>query len=119
MHLQYGMFGRRHTTSLHTSHNKIGSILTSLQHNKQRYILNSLLSCSAISVEVGVRVEAYNCKEWNKGTPRHINSASMIYYIPRRDGEQQTFPDVTYTTRVSYLHIQQHDSMINIIYKFI
>ncbi|XP_077099653.1 acetyl-coenzyme A thioesterase isoform X2 [Siphateles boraxobius] len=50
------------------------------------------------SVEVGVRVEAYNCEEWNKGTPRHINSASMIYYIPGRDGEQQTFPDVTYTT---------------------
>ncbi|KAK7120909.1 hypothetical protein R3I94_020783 [Phoxinus phoxinus] len=50
------------------------------------------------SVEVGVRVEAYNCEEWNEGTPRHINSASMIYYIPGRDGEQQTFPDVTYTT---------------------
>uniref|UniRef100_A0A671SND3 Acyl-coenzyme A thioesterase 12-like n=1 Tax=Sinocyclocheilus anshuiensis TaxID=1608454 RepID=A0A671SND3_9TELE len=50
------------------------------------------------SVEVGVRVEAYNCEEWNEGTPRHINSASMIYYIPGRDGEKQTFPDVTYTT---------------------
>ncbi|XDV54693.1 hypothetical protein PO909_022925 [Leuciscus waleckii] len=50
------------------------------------------------SVEVGVRVEAYNCEEWNEGTPRHINSASMIYYIPGRDGEQRTFPDVTYTT---------------------
>uniref|UniRef100_A0A8C2BSR7 Acyl-CoA thioesterase 12 n=1 Tax=Cyprinus carpio TaxID=7962 RepID=A0A8C2BSR7_CYPCA len=42
------------------------------------------------SVEVGVRVEAYNCEEWNEGTPRHINSASMIYYIPGRDGEKQT-----------------------------
>ncbi|ROL54100.1 Acyl-coenzyme A thioesterase 12 [Anabarilius grahami] len=52
------------------------------------------------SVEVGVRVEAYNCEEWNEGTPRHINSASMIYYIPGRDGERQTFPDVTYTTLV-------------------
>ncbi|KAL1266232.1 hypothetical protein QQF64_001907 [Cirrhinus molitorella] len=50
------------------------------------------------SVEVGVRVEAYNCEEWNEGTPRHINSASMIYYIPGLDGEKQTFPDVTYTT---------------------
>ncbi|XP_026076022.1 acyl-coenzyme A thioesterase 12 [Carassius auratus] len=50
------------------------------------------------SVEVGVRVEAYNCEEWNEGTPRHINSASMIYYIPGRDGERQTFPEVTYTT---------------------
>lgn len=65
-------------------------------------------------MEVGVRVEAYNCEEWNEGTPRHINSASMIYYIPGRDGEQQTFPDVTYTTLVSYLHIQQHDSTLNI-----
>lgn len=67
-----------------------------------------------ISVEVGVRVEAYNCEEWNEGTPRHINSASMIYYIPGHDGERQTFPDVTYTTLVSYLHIQQHDSTLNI-----
>uniref|UniRef100_A0A672QVG2 Acyl-CoA thioesterase 12 n=1 Tax=Sinocyclocheilus grahami TaxID=75366 RepID=A0A672QVG2_SINGR len=50
------------------------------------------------SVEVGVWVEAYNCEEWNEGTPRHINSASMIYYIPGRDGEKQMFPDVTYTT---------------------
>uniref|UniRef100_A0A8C1NR12 Acyl-CoA thioesterase 12 n=1 Tax=Cyprinus carpio TaxID=7962 RepID=A0A8C1NR12_CYPCA len=50
------------------------------------------------SVEVGVRVEAYNCEEWNEGTPRHINSASMIYYIPGRDAEKQTFPVVTYTT---------------------
>uniref|UniRef100_A0A8C1DA82 Acyl-CoA thioesterase 12 n=1 Tax=Cyprinus carpio carpio TaxID=630221 RepID=A0A8C1DA82_CYPCA len=50
------------------------------------------------SVEVGVRVEAYNCEEWNEGTPRHINSASMIYYIPGRDTEKQTFPEVTYTT---------------------
>uniref|UniRef100_A0A8C2B948 Acyl-CoA thioesterase 12 n=1 Tax=Cyprinus carpio TaxID=7962 RepID=A0A8C2B948_CYPCA len=50
------------------------------------------------SVEVGVRVEAYNCEEWNEGTPRHINSASMIYYIPGRDAEKQTFPEVTYTT---------------------
>ncbi|XP_016431912.1 acyl-coenzyme A thioesterase 12 [Sinocyclocheilus rhinocerous] len=50
------------------------------------------------SVEVGVRVEAYNCEEWNEGTPRHINSASMIYYIPGCGGEKKTFPDVTYTT---------------------
>ncbi|XP_059401314.1 acetyl-coenzyme A thioesterase [Carassius carassius] len=50
------------------------------------------------SVEVGVRVEAYNCEEWNEGTPRHINSASMIYYIPGHDGERQIFPEVTYTT---------------------
>uniref|UniRef100_A0A672MH04 Acyl-CoA thioesterase 12 n=1 Tax=Sinocyclocheilus grahami TaxID=75366 RepID=A0A672MH04_SINGR len=50
------------------------------------------------SVEVGVRVEAYNCEEWNEGTPRHINSASMIYYIPGCGGEKKTLPDVTYTT---------------------
>uniref|UniRef100_A0A672MGT4 Acyl-CoA thioesterase 12 n=1 Tax=Sinocyclocheilus grahami TaxID=75366 RepID=A0A672MGT4_SINGR len=57
------------------------------------------------SVEVGVRVEAYNCEEWNEGTPRHINSASMIYYIPGCGGEKKTLPDVTYTTLVSYLHV--------------
>ncbi|KAI7793529.1 putative acyl-coenzyme A thioesterase 12 [Triplophysa rosa] len=50
------------------------------------------------SVEVGVRVEAYNCEEWNEGTPRHINSAFMIYYLPGPNGDRQTFPDVTYTT---------------------
>lgn len=50
------------------------------------------------SVEVGVRVEAYNCEEWNEGKPRHINSASMMYYIPERDGERRMLPDVTYTT---------------------
>uniref|UniRef100_A0A672ML33 Acyl-CoA thioesterase 12 n=1 Tax=Sinocyclocheilus grahami TaxID=75366 RepID=A0A672ML33_SINGR len=60
------------------------------------------------SVEVGVRVEAYNCEEWNEGTPRHINSASMIYYIPGCGGEKKTLPDVTYTTLVSYLHVQRH-----------
>uniref|UniRef100_A0A8C2BT11 Acyl-CoA thioesterase 12 n=1 Tax=Cyprinus carpio TaxID=7962 RepID=A0A8C2BT11_CYPCA len=68
------------------------------------------------SVEVGVRVEAYNCEEWNEGTPRHINSASMIYYIPGRDGEKQTFPEVTYTTLVSYLHVQQHKNSHYILY---
>ncbi|XP_075693846.1 acetyl-coenzyme A thioesterase [Rhinoderma darwinii] len=31
------------------------------------------------SVEVGVRVEAYNCEEWTAGKPRHINSAFLIY----------------------------------------
>ncbi|XP_051540330.1 acetyl-coenzyme A thioesterase [Myxocyprinus asiaticus] len=49
------------------------------------------------SVEVGVRVEAYNCEKWSEGTPRHINSAFMIYYIPV-ESERQTFPDVTFTT---------------------
>uniref|UniRef100_A0A8C1DDD3 Acyl-CoA thioesterase 12 n=1 Tax=Cyprinus carpio carpio TaxID=630221 RepID=A0A8C1DDD3_CYPCA len=68
------------------------------------------------SVEVGVRVEAYNCEEWNEGTPRHINSASMIYYIPGRDTEKQTFPEVTYTTLVSYLHVQQHKNSHYILY---
>ncbi|XP_056592059.1 acetyl-coenzyme A thioesterase [Triplophysa dalaica] len=50
------------------------------------------------SVEVGVRVEAYNCEEWNEGTPRHINSAFMIYYLPGPNGDRPTIPDVTYTT---------------------
>ncbi|XP_048875213.1 acetyl-coenzyme A thioesterase isoform X1 [Brienomyrus brachyistius] len=48
------------------------------------------------SAEVGVKVEAYNCQEWNQGRPRHINSAFLIYHM---DEEQQHyFPRVTYTT---------------------
>ncbi|XP_036385112.1 acetyl-coenzyme A thioesterase [Megalops cyprinoides] len=49
------------------------------------------------SVEVGVRVEAYNCEEWTWGTPRHINSAFLIYHMTSGKGPSQTFPDVTFT----------------------
>ncbi|XP_036620612.1 acetyl-coenzyme A thioesterase [Trichosurus vulpecula] len=45
-------------------------------------------------VEVGVRVEAYNCDEWSKGQGRHINSAFLIYYAVDDNGEFIVFPRV-------------------------
>ncbi|XP_069043604.1 acetyl-coenzyme A thioesterase isoform X2 [Lepisosteus oculatus] len=51
------------------------------------------------SLEVGVRVEAYNCEEWNQGRPRHINSAFLIYNISSDQEQTQTFPDVKYSTK--------------------
>ncbi|MBN3317601.1 ACO12 thioesterase, partial [Atractosteus spatula] len=51
------------------------------------------------SLEVGVRVEAYNCEEWNQGRPRHINSAFLIYNISSAQEQMQTFPDVKYSTK--------------------
>ncbi|NWV71046.1 ACO12 thioesterase, partial [Malurus elegans] len=46
------------------------------------------------SVEVGVRVEAYNCEEWIKDQPRHINSAFLIFSAVNDKGELLTFPRV-------------------------
>ncbi|NXQ27007.1 ACO12 thioesterase, partial [Alaudala cheleensis] len=46
------------------------------------------------SVEVGVRVEAYNCEEWIKDQPRHINSAFLIFNAVNDQGELLTFPKV-------------------------
>ncbi|ETE65059.1 Acyl-coenzyme A thioesterase 12, partial [Ophiophagus hannah] len=38
------------------------------------------------SIEVGVRVEAYNCEEWAKGQARHINSAFLIFNAINKHG---------------------------------
>ncbi|KFV63094.1 Acyl-coenzyme A thioesterase 12, partial [Dryobates pubescens] len=46
------------------------------------------------SVEVGVRVEAYNCEDWIKGRARHINSAFLIFIAVNDKGEQLTFPRI-------------------------
>ncbi|NXH08419.1 ACO12 thioesterase, partial [Loxia leucoptera] len=46
------------------------------------------------SVEVGVRVEAYNCEEWIQDQPRHINSAFLIFNALSDQGELLTFPRV-------------------------
>ncbi|CAI9551669.1 unnamed protein product, partial [Staurois parvus] len=46
------------------------------------------------SVEVGVRVEAYNCEEWTEGKPRHINSAFLIYQALDANNQYVTFPRV-------------------------
>uniref|UniRef100_A0A8D0GH09 Acyl-CoA thioesterase 12 n=1 Tax=Sphenodon punctatus TaxID=8508 RepID=A0A8D0GH09_SPHPU len=54
------------------------------------------------SVEVGVRVEAYNCEEWTKGQARHINSAFLIFNAVNDKGELLTFPRIRPTTEVSF-----------------
>ncbi|NWQ67578.1 ACO12 thioesterase, partial [Neopipo cinnamomea] len=46
------------------------------------------------SVEVGVRVEAYDCEEWIKDQPRHINSAFLIFSAVNDKGELLPFPRV-------------------------
>ncbi|XP_039422417.1 acetyl-coenzyme A thioesterase [Corvus cornix cornix] len=51
------------------------------------------------SLEVGVRVEAYNCEEWIKAQPRHINSAFLIFTAVNDKGELLTFPRVKPTTQ--------------------
>uniref|UniRef100_A0A8C8VI86 Acetyl-coenzyme A thioesterase n=1 Tax=Pelusios castaneus TaxID=367368 RepID=A0A8C8VI86_9SAUR len=51
------------------------------------------------SVEVGVRVEAYNCEEWTKGQVRHINSAFLIFNAVNDKGELLTVPRVKPTTK--------------------
>ncbi|XP_057277370.1 acetyl-coenzyme A thioesterase isoform X2 [Pezoporus wallicus] len=51
------------------------------------------------SVEVGVRVEAYNCEEWIKNQPRHINSAFLIFNAVNDSGELLTLPRIKPTTQ--------------------
>nr|XP_020645926.1 acyl-coenzyme A thioesterase 12 isoform X1 [Pogona vitticeps] len=51
------------------------------------------------SIEVGVRVEAYNCEEWGRGQARHINSAFLIFNIINNHGELYTVPRVRATTK--------------------
>ncbi|XP_014349609.1 acetyl-coenzyme A thioesterase [Latimeria chalumnae] len=51
------------------------------------------------SLEVGVRVEAYNCEEWALGRARHINSAFVIYSALNEKGDPYTFPNVKPKTK--------------------
>ncbi|EHB09681.1 Acyl-coenzyme A thioesterase 12, partial [Heterocephalus glaber] len=51
---------------------------------------NTFQSC----VEVGVRVEAFNCQEWAAGRGRHINSAFLIYTAVDHGEEPVTFPKI-------------------------
>ncbi|NXS07544.1 ACO12 thioesterase, partial [Neodrepanis coruscans] len=46
------------------------------------------------SVEVGVRVEAFNCEEWIRDQPRHINSAFLIFSAVGDQGELLPCPRV-------------------------
>uniref|UniRef100_A0A8C4WH79 Acyl-CoA thioesterase 12 n=1 Tax=Gopherus evgoodei TaxID=1825980 RepID=A0A8C4WH79_9SAUR len=61
------------------------------------------------SVEVGVRVEAYNYEEWTIGQARHINSAFLIFNAVNDKGELLTFPRVKPTTKVSSLHERENE----------
>ncbi|XP_008160215.2 acetyl-coenzyme A thioesterase [Eptesicus fuscus] len=45
-------------------------------------------------VEVGVRVEAFDCQEWSEGLGRHINSAFLIYNAVDDKEELVTFPKI-------------------------
>uniref|UniRef100_A0A8C0F0B1 Acyl-CoA thioesterase 12 n=1 Tax=Bubo bubo TaxID=30461 RepID=A0A8C0F0B1_BUBBB len=62
------------------------------------------------SVEVGVRVEAYNCEEWIKDQARHINSAFLIFKAVNDKGELLTFPRIKPTTKVS-CHSQDYSNI--------
>ncbi|XP_019066064.1 acetyl-coenzyme A thioesterase isoform X3 [Fukomys damarensis] len=48
----------------------------------------------AASVEVGVRVEAFDCREWAAGRGRHINSAFLIYTAVDDRAEPVAFPRI-------------------------
>ncbi|XP_064294666.1 acetyl-coenzyme A thioesterase [Phalacrocorax carbo] len=50
------------------------------------------------SVEVGVRVDAYNCEEWIKNQARHINSAFLVFNAVNDDGELLTLPRIRPTS---------------------
>ncbi|XP_010641133.1 acetyl-coenzyme A thioesterase isoform X1 [Fukomys damarensis] len=45
-------------------------------------------------VEVGVRVEAFDCREWAAGRGRHINSAFLIYTAVDDRAEPVAFPRI-------------------------
>lgn len=61
------------------------------------------LPCVALcSVEVGVRVEAFDCQEWSEGRGRHINSAFLIYNAVDDKEELVTFPKIKPMSKVSY-----------------
>ncbi|KAJ8286706.1 hypothetical protein GJAV_G00042310 [Gymnothorax javanicus] len=51
------------------------------------------------SMEVGVRVEAYNCEEWKQGKGRHINSAFLIYQWADTDADHHRHPNITFSTK--------------------
>ncbi|KAB1280714.1 Acyl-coenzyme A thioesterase 12 [Camelus dromedarius] len=57
-------------------------------------------------VEVGVRVEAFDCKEWSEGRGRHINSAFLIYNAVDDKEEMVTFPRIKPVSEVSYEHMR-------------
>lgn len=61
------------------------------------------------SVEVGVRVEAFDCQEWAEGQGRHINSAFLIYNAVDDQEEIITFPRIQPISKVSWHHASFSD----------
>ncbi|XP_075399181.1 acetyl-coenzyme A thioesterase [Tenrec ecaudatus] len=60
-----------------------------------RLVFNAIVNNTfQTCVEVGVRVEAFNCQEWTKGRGRHINSAFLIYNAIDEKEELVTFPRI-------------------------
>uniref|UniRef100_A0A8C5KCY0 Acetyl-coenzyme A thioesterase n=1 Tax=Jaculus jaculus TaxID=51337 RepID=A0A8C5KCY0_JACJA len=60
-----------------------------------RLVFNAIVNNTfQTCVEVGVRVEAFNCREWAEGQGRHINSAFLIYQAVDDQEELVTFPRV-------------------------
>ncbi|XP_048656069.1 acetyl-coenzyme A thioesterase [Marmota marmota marmota] len=60
-----------------------------------RLVFNSIVNNTfQTCVEVGVRVEAFNCQEWSEGRGRHINSAFLIYNAVDDKEELIIFPRI-------------------------
>ncbi|CAK7294585.1 Acetyl-coenzyme A thioesterase [Vulpes lagopus] len=60
-----------------------------------RLVFNAIVNNTfQTCVEVGVRVEAFDCQEWSEGRGRHINSAFLIYNAVNDKEELVTFPRI-------------------------
>ncbi|XP_040477895.1 acetyl-coenzyme A thioesterase [Ursus maritimus] len=60
-----------------------------------RLVFNAIVNNTfQTCVEVGVRVEAFDCQEWSTGRGRHINSAFLIYNAVNDEEELVTFPRI-------------------------
>uniref|UniRef100_G1Q5I4 Acetyl-coenzyme A thioesterase n=1 Tax=Myotis lucifugus TaxID=59463 RepID=G1Q5I4_MYOLU len=60
-----------------------------------RLVFNAIVNNTfQTCVEVGVRVEAFDCQEWSEGLGRHINSAFLIYKAVDDKEELVTFPKI-------------------------
>ncbi|KAK2509344.1 hypothetical protein MC885_020731, partial [Smutsia gigantea] len=60
-----------------------------------RLVFNAIVNNTfKTCVEVGVRVEAFDCQEWSEGRGRHINSAFLIYNAINDKEELVIFPQI-------------------------
>ncbi|XP_055418971.1 acetyl-coenzyme A thioesterase [Bubalus kerabau] len=60
-----------------------------------RLVFNAIVNNTfQTCVEVGVRVEAFDCQEWSESRGRHINSAFLIYNAVDDKEELITFPKI-------------------------